>query len=189
MAFLGIWVFPCFGATVGAGFGAAMYNNPTWMDAWDTYGSTSAVAEVVCEPLGGVRYFFIFILAWTMVANNVFNLYSIGISMQVFGEAWQKVPRYFYTFIASVVITLLSVFSRNSFYSILSNLGSIIGYWTVMYFVIVVEEDLIFRRNRGYDLEAWSDRTKLPPGFAAGLAFCIGAAGAIVAMGQTWYHG
>lgn len=189
MAFIGILVTPAFGSTVGAGFGAALYSNPDWMDAWNNYGSVSAVVEIVCRPLGDVRYFFIFVLAWTMVANNVFNLYSIGISMQVFGSRWQKVPRYFYTFLASIIITLLAVFSRNSFYNVLSNLGSIIGYWTVMYFVIIVEEDLIFRRKTGYDLSAWNDRAKLPLGYAAGLAFCIGAAGAIVAMGQTWYHG
>jgi len=189
MAFVGILLAPAFGATVGAGFGAALYSTPEWMDVWDATESTPALVEIICRPLGGVRYFFIFVLGWTMVANNVFNLYSIGISMQVFGPTWQKVPRYFYTFLASIAITLLSVFSRNSFYSILSNLGSIIGYWTAMFFVIVVEEDLIFRRSIGYDLSAWNDRTKLPVGLAAGLAFCIGAAGSIVAMGQTWYHG
>ena len=169
MAFVGILLAPAFGATVGAGFGAALYSKPEWMDVWDATESTPALVEIICRPLRGVRYFFIFVLGWTMVANKVFNLYSIGISMQVFGPTWQNVPRFFFTFLASITITLLSVFSRNSFYSILSNLGSIIGYWTAMFFVIVVEDDLIFRRRIGYDLSAWNDRTKLPVGLAVDL--------------------
>jgi purine-cytosine permease-like protein len=150
-----------------------------------------------------VRYFFVFIMGWTMVASNVFSLYSLGITAQVFGHQFERVPRYFYTIVGSVVITLLAVFSRNSFASIISNLGSVLVYWAVIFFIIIVEEDIIFRnrgqlgknkwfpfiKSIGYDLDAWDDQRRLPHGLAASAAFCIGAAGAVVAMGQTWYHG
>lgn len=48
---------------------------------------------------------------------------------------------------------------------------------------------MVYRRKTGYNLTTWDDAKGLPKGYAAMLAFCIGAAGSIVGMGQTWYYG
>lgn len=63
---------------------------------------------------------------------------------------------------------------REHFSEILTNLLSILSYWVAAFVVIVAEEHFIFRRAGGklggYDLDAWNDYTKLPPGCVALLA-------------------
>jgi purine-cytosine permease-like protein len=130
-----------------------------------------------------------------MISNNVFNFYSISISMQLFGNFTIHVPRYVWSFLAAIVMVVLSVVGQNSLYTILSDLVAIIGYWTIIYFAIFVEEHIIFRQTHfktgglGWDLTAWDDRHRLPKGWAAGFAFVCGAVGAIVGMGEAWYTG
>jgi purine-cytosine permease-like protein len=141
------------------------------------------------EGLGNARYFFVFLLGWSLVSNNVFNLYSIGISAQLFGDWAIKVPRILWTLCASILITILAVVGRDSFSAVLLNLLALIGYWSMIYFAIFTIEFVLIRRKFGLDLTAWNDRTRLPPGYAAGLAFCLGVVGSILGMSQTWYQG
>lgn len=82
-----------------------MYNNTAYQHAYSTGGETSAaLIEYVLRPLGNVRLFFLFILAFSMMSNNVFNLYSIGISMQLFGKGTAMIPRFCWTFLATIVM-------------------------------------------------------------------------------------
>lgn len=85
--------------------------------------------------------------------------------------------------------SIVSCVGYNSLYAIISNLGAIIGYWTIIYFAILCEEQILFRRRIGWDLLVWNDKHSLPFGYAAGLAFCFGVAGSVVGMAQTWYTG
>ena len=90
------------------------------------------------------------------------------------------------------MLTLNSVVAcvgYNSLNDIISNLGAVIGYWSIVYFILILEESVIFRRTRGYDLTGWNDPSILPVGSAAMLSFCFGIVGAVVGMGQTWYTG
>lgn len=143
----------------------------------------------VLSSLGNARFFFMFLLAWSLISNNVFNLYSISISAQLLGNWAFKIPRFIWTFLASVLITVLSIVGRNSFSSVLVNLLALIGYWSMIYFAIFSIEYYLMRRKFGLDLDAWNERTSLPPGYAAGLAFCFGIIGAVLGMNQTWYQG
>ena len=136
-----------------------------------------------------------------MVNNNVFNYYSISISMQLFGRWSSLVPRFCWTIVALIAMIVISVLGRNSLYLILSDLTAIIGYWTIIYFAIFVEEHVIFRQSYltkwlkngtsgiGWDLNDWNDKSRLPVGLAGMLAFCVGCVGAIVGMSQAWYVG
>jgi purine-cytosine permease-like protein len=147
--------------------------------------------EIVLRPLGNVRYFFIFILAWSMISNCVFNYYSVSITTQLFGNRSLAIPRYVYTLATMVICIVMSIAGRNQIYAALGDLMAIIGYWTIIYTVIFVEEHFIFRvcLRRGWDLQAWNDKAKLPKGYAAMLAFCIGSVGSILGMSQAWYIG
>lgn len=147
--------------------------------------------EIVLRPLGPVRYFFIFILAWSMISNNVFNYYSVSITMQLFGKRALRVPRYLYTLLTMAIMIAVSIAGKDSLYTVLSDLMAIIGYWTIIYFVILSEEHLIFRSflGRGWDLSAWNDKSRLPSGLASVGAFCVGAVGSILGMSEAWYAG
>lgn len=63
------------------------------------------------------------------------------------------------------------------------------GYWVAIWIAITLEEQLIFRTRRGYDWTVWDDRSKLPIGIAAFIAFLVGWGGAILCMAQVWYIG
>jgi len=202
MSFLGNWIGPAFALTCGAGIATALQTNPDWNAAYLAGNeSTAALIEIAFRSLGNVRYFFLFILAWSQINNNIFNYYSISISMQLFGHWSKRIPRFFWSFIGLVVMILISIFGRNKLDAILSDLVAIIGYWTILYFVIYLEEHLIFRQNYftnwlkngtsgiGWDMEAWDTPRLLPFGLAAMLAFCVGVAGSVVGMSQAWYTG
>ncbi|KAH8680570.1 permease for cytosine/purines, uracil, thiamine, allantoin-domain-containing protein [Xylariales sp. PMI_506] len=186
-SFFGIWVIPSFATTCGAGFASAALYQPEWADTYDE--SVPKFLALAFENLGNARYFFVFLLGWSIIANNMCNLYSIGISAQLLGGWAIKVPRFLWTFLASVLITVLSVVGRNSFYSVFSNVMALIGYWTIIYFGILAVEYTWIRRKYPIDLDAWNQADKLPRGYAAGLAFCFGIMGAVLGMCQTWYTG
>lgn len=121
--------------------------------------------------------------------------------MQLFGNWSVRIPRYVWSILALIVMIITSVLGRNHLYNILSDLVAIIGYWTIIYFVVFIEEHLIFRQSYltrwlrngtsgiGWNLEAWNQPSMLPIGFAALFAFCVGAAGSVVGMAQVWYVG
>ncbi|KAF2091733.1 cytosine-purine permease [Saccharata proteae CBS 121410] len=189
MSFMGLWIMPSFAISCGVGFGSILNNNADWMAIYEVSESTTDIMNYSMEYLGNVRYFFIFILAWSMISNNILNLYSISISMALFGDWTEKIPRFVWAFFASVLTTVLGIVGRNSFYSFLSNMVAVVAYWTMIYFAIFYVEVALIRKKIGWDLDGWDDRTRLSPGYAAGFAFCVGAAGAIVGMGETWYTG
>ena len=63
------------------------------------------------------------------------------------------------------------------------------GYWTAMFVVMTLEEELIFRRYIGYDWTAWNRQKDLPVGVAGLIAFCIGWVGAVLSMYETYFTG
>ncbi|KUJ19432.1 uncharacterized protein LY89DRAFT_642482 [Mollisia scopiformis] len=191
MSFLGMYVMPAFAMTCGAGLATALWTDDAWAANWSDNGSVADLLEIVLRPLGPVRYFFIFIFAWSLISNNVFNYYSISITTQIFGSKALMLPRYVYTLISCVIMVIMAIVGRNDLYTVLSDLMAIIGYWCTIYWVIFVEEHLIFRvwMNRGWDLSAWNDRKRLPTGVAAIFAFLVGCMGAILGMSEAWYTG
>jgi purine-cytosine permease-like protein len=91
--------------------------------------------------------------------------------------------------VAVVIYAVCGIAGRSHLMTILSNFLSVIGYWTICLFTIVLEEDLIFRRKSGYDVDSYSDKTRLPWGIAAVFSFLLGIVGAVLGMNQTWYVG
>jgi hypothetical protein len=165
--------------------------DPEWSQAFDS-GSTTSLINLGLEPLGNARYFFIFVLSWSLVSNNIVNLYSISLSVQLLGNWATKVPRFLWTFLASILITVLSIVGRNSFVNVLNNLVAVIGYWSVAYFAVYALEYDVFRPwlgARRSDLDSWNDKKAMSWGIAGLVSFGIGIAGAVLGMSQTWYTG
>ncbi|KAH0393850.1 hypothetical protein KCU89_g11984, partial [Aureobasidium melanogenum] len=75
--------------------------------------------------------------------------------------------------------------------AIFTNFLALMGYWVSIWIAICLEEQYIFRtwRGLGFDWNSWNEKSKMPIGIAAIIAFLIGWAGAILSMAQVWYIG
>src|SRR5437588_6855396 len=63
----------------------------------------------VLGPLGGFGNLLIVLLALSVVANNIPNDYSLGLSMQVLGKWFQSIKRYVWTLIGAVVYVAIAL--------------------------------------------------------------------------------
>ncbi|KZP24133.1 hypothetical protein FIBSPDRAFT_822521 [Athelia psychrophila] len=174
--------------------GAALMTitNEAYVDAF-TDGGTGGLLSQVLSPWKGGGKFILFLLAFSVIGNNIPNTYSAGLSIQALGRPFAKVPRFFWTFLCFVIYTVAGVIGREHFATILSNFLSILSYWTAFFVVIVAEEHFLFRRPGGrlggYNLEDYDTPSKLPLGIAGIFAGCCGVAGAVVGMAEVWYIG
>lgn len=190
LTFFGLFIPITFVEILGASL--MTITNPAYVDAY-TNGGTGGLLSKVLSPWKGGGKFILFLLAFSVIANNIPNTYSAGLSIQALGRPFAMVPRFFWTILCFVVYTIAGVAGRQHFSTILSNFLSILSYWTAFFVVVVAEEHFIFRRKHGilggYNLDDWDSPKKLPLGVAGILAGCFGVAGAVVGMAQVWYIG
>ncbi|KAJ3335485.1 hypothetical protein HDU93_005374 [Gonapodya sp. JEL0774] len=165
-------------------------NVPAYAAALGVTGNVPALMQTIyTAKLGGFGRFLTILVALSVVQVNIANDYSLGLSLQVGGPAFfQKVPRWFWTLFGSVLYIVVACFGANSYVSTLSNFLPLVGYWVTIYVTIVFIEDVWFRRGK-YDATAWNNINRLPHGYAAGVAFCIGIVGAGLGMNQAWAEG
>lgn len=91
--------------------------------------------------------------------------------------------------VAVVIYTVCAIAGRDNLLTIFLNFLGLIGYWTIIWITMTMEEEFIFRRKSGYDWAAWNDRKALPIGIAALSSFLVGWVGAILGMDQTYFVG
>ncbi|KAJ5950356.1 Permease cytosine/purine uracil thiamine allantoin [Penicillium vulpinum] len=151
--------------------------------------SPGEVLMIAYNGLGGFGKFCAVINVLALVANNTPGAYSMGMNFQMIGGVFGKVPRPVFTTMATVIYAACAMGGRDRLYEVFKSFLPLIGYWVMMFVVIIFEEHMIFRRNRGYDWSQWNCREKLPLGIAAAVAFLIGWSGAIVGMSQAYYIG
>ncbi|KAI0652315.1 cytosine-purine permease [Trametes meyenii] len=190
LTFFGLYIPICFVEILGATL--MTITDPAYTQAYED-GSTGGLVAQVLSPWGGFGKFLLLLLGLSVVANNIPNTYSAGLSMQTLGRPFAAVPRFVWTFLAFVIYTVAAVAGREHFSEILSNFLSILSYWTAFFVAIVVEEHFIFRRKGGplggYNLDDWDTPSRLPLGAAGILAGCFGVAGAFVGMSEVWFTG
>ncbi|KAK6996499.1 cytosine-purine permease [Favolaschia claudopus] len=190
LTFFGLFIPIVFVETVGAAL--MTITDPSYTDAFANGGAGGLLGQILSPWRGGGK-FILFVLAFSVIANNVPNTYSAALSIQALGRPFAKIPRFFWTLIVFAAYTGAGVAGREHFSEILSNFLSILSYWTTFFTVIVAEEHFIFRRHGGrfggYNLEDWDSPSRLPIGIAGLLAGCFGVAGAVVGMAQVWYIG
>lgn len=172
--------------------GAALMTVPDFLTVY-TSDDAAGVLKAVFEPWGKGGDFLLVILALSVIANNIPNTYSAGLSMQTLIPPFRRVPRAFFTILAFIIYTVAGVAGRQHFSTILNNFLAILGYWVAFWVVIVAEEHFIFRRRGGilggYDLKVYDSPQELPVGAAAVFASLCAIAGAVVSMAQVWYIG
>jgi NCS1 nucleoside transporter family len=200
--YLGIAV-PCvlvmwLGAAIAAAAlaGADPANAGTVIAAWyarfEEHELGGLLHEVMVRPMHGGGKFFMVLLVLSVVANNVINVYSMGMSVSVITRYLQVVPRVIWPMVITGIYIPLAIVGANAFADTLEYFLGILGYWLAIFVTVVIEEHFIFRRGKfaNYDAEhTWNDRSRLPWGLGALGAFGFGVAGAVVGMSQVWYTG
>jgi purine-cytosine permease-like protein len=165
---------------LGVGLGTMVASSPTYALKYGT--DPGGLLMTAYDSLGGFGKFCAVINVLALVASNTPGSYSMGMNFQMLGGFFQRVPRPIFTTLSTVIYTACAMGGRNSLYEIFKGFLPLIGYWVIIWFMIVLEEDVIFRRKSGYDWTAWNNPQKLPKGIAAAISFLIGWAGAILGM-------
>ncbi|EPS25739.1 hypothetical protein PDE_00675 [Penicillium oxalicum 114-2] len=172
---------------MGIGLGSMMASSPFFLDK---YGRTpGGLLMAAYDALGGFGKFCAVINVLSLVANNTPGAYSMGMNLQMLGGFFGRVPQPIFTTLATVIYTACAMGGRNSLYEVFKSFLPLIGYWVMIWLVIVVQEDLCFRRSNEYDWSTWNSPQQLPLGLAAGASFLVGWAGAVIGMKQAFYSG
>ncbi|KAH8547449.1 purine-cytosine permease [Umbelopsis sp. PMI_123] len=188
LTFFGVYIPVAFVSILGACL--VSIQNQDYVDAFTNNGVGGLLAQTL-SPWGGGGKFLMVVLSLSVIANNVPNTYSAALSIQALGKPFQRVPRFLWTILVFIIYTVAGIAGRESFSAILSNLLSILSYWTAFFVVVVAEEHFLFRRpsQGGYNLDDYNNPSKLPIGAAGIFAGMCGIAGAVVGMSQTYYSG
>lgn len=187
LTFLGVFV-PCvLLETLGLVLISAMSSVPAWKTAF-TNGSVGGLLSAVVSPLGGFGTLILALLALSIVANNIPNDYSLGLSVQVFGRAFQRVPRYVWTLIGAVIYVIIAVIGGRNFSATLDNFLLIIAYWLGPWAIILILEHFVFRHGR-YNVNDWNTPSRLPLGWAAIVSLAIGLVGVYLGASQSLWTG
>jgi NCS1 nucleoside transporter family len=190
---VGLIVPMLFCEMLGAGiFTATSINggDNQYMDGYKASGIGGLLAAVLFPPLGGFGKFLLIILALSIVANNLPNIYSVGLTAQVMGRWAQKVPRFIWTAVATGVYIAIAIPGYLHFETVLSEFMDMIGYWLACYEGVALADHFVFKRGtKHYIVEQWDRPNELPPGIAAIFSFCLGIAGMVCGMSQPWFVG
>ncbi|EPQ51243.1 purine-cytosine permease [Gloeophyllum trabeum ATCC 11539] len=175
--------------SLGAAYMTTIINNSAWSALYDANGVGGLIAAGL-TPLNGIGHFFTLLMALSVVANNIPNVYSLSLTVPIFGPVFQAVPRLFITLIGTAVYIVLSIVGASHFEAWLDTLLVLLSYWQAIFATLVIEEHVIFRRSwRNYELDSANKRSALPPGIAASVAFGCGVMGAVFGVAQSWYIG
>ncbi|KAJ1560562.1 purine-cytosine permease [Cladochytrium tenue] len=188
LTFLGLFIPLFFVELIGFGVALAAYNNDDYAAA---NGSTGGILSAVLAPWGGFGKFLMVLIALSIVANNVPNDYSLGLSMQTYGRFMENIKRIWWTLFGAVIYIIIAIVSVGRFTQTLDDFLLVVGYWLAAYASIVLCDHFVFRRGKfdSYDISAWDTPSALPSGIPAVIAFLAGIAGAVLGMSEVWYIG
>jgi purine-cytosine permease-like protein len=145
---------------------------------------TGTLLSTALAPLALFGKVLVFLMALSIVANNIPNDYSLGLSVQVLGKTWQKVPRYIWTLIGAVVYVILALLAAGHFNSTLETFLLLVAYWLAPFSIVLIIEHF-FIRKKFYNVEDWNTPGKLPLGWAALTALVAGLFGALLGFAQV----
>src|SRR6266513_917880 len=183
LTFLGVFI-PCvLLETLGMAF--------TTFGPWATKFANGLVGDLlaaVVSPLGGFGTLILALLALSVVANNVPNDYSLGLSVQVFGRPFQRVKRYVWTLIGAVIYVAIALPAAANFAHTLTDFLLIIAYWLGPWSIILIIEHFVFRHGQ-YNVDDWNNPSRLPVGWAALVSMAFGIVGVLLGADQIYYVG
>jgi NCS1 nucleoside transporter family len=147
-----------------------------------------ALLGAALGPLGETGKLLLLLLALSVIANNIPNDYSAGLSLQVLGKGFQKIHRAVWTVVGAVIYVLIAIPAAASFNATLENFLLLVAYWLGPWAIILILEHLVFRRGR-YNVADWNAAHKLPVGWAAIVAMVAGLFGVYLGAAQTAFVG
>ncbi|KIW86695.1 uncharacterized protein Z519_12681 [Cladophialophora bantiana CBS 173.52] len=188
--FIGL-LFPlCFTQMLGVAIATAIPSNQAYADAYAKNAVGGLLHQVLVPQLGGFGEFCLVVLALATLANNVPNIYSLTFSLQILTHYAQRVPRFLWTLVGTVIYCAIAIPGYDHFESVLENFMLVIGYWLAIYEGIALPEHFLFKRGfSGYVPEYYDQPKQLPPSIAVLGAFLCGVLGAAMGMAQVWYIG
>ena len=175
LTFLGVFI-PC---VLLETLGLALTSIPALKDA-----SGGALLAGAVKPLGGFGTFIVLLLALSVIANNIPNDYSLGLSVQVLGRAFQRVNRAIWTLIGAVIYILLALLFGANFGQTLDSFLLLVAYWLGPWSIILILEHFVFRHGE-YNVDDWNTPSKLPVGWAAIVSIVIGLVGVVLGAAQV----
>lgn len=190
MTLLGLVLSNSFVYLLGVGLGSGIATNQSWSDAYEV--SSGALILAGYDGLGGFGKFLGVIIAIGLIANNIPGTYAAALNIQMCGRYAAMVPRWVLTTVVAVIYTVCALAGQDHLFEIFENFLALMGYWVCIFISIVLEEHLIFRRGAnglGFDWTAWNDKSRLPIGIAALIAFIVGWVGAVICMDQVYFVG
>lgn len=184
LTFLGVFI-PC---VLLETLGLALVMVPAWQPVFLNTGSVGSLLATVVGPLGGIGKLILALIALSIVANNIPNDYSLGLSIQVFGRTFQRVPRYIWTLIGAILYVIIAIRGGNNFGGTLESFLLIIAYWLGPWGIVLILENFVFRRGK-YNVEDWNTPSRLPLGWAAIAALALGLVGVFLGASQQLFTG
>ncbi|KAF3989839.1 hypothetical protein FT663_03375 [Candidozyma haemuli var. vulneris] len=216
LTFFGIWVPTTFVGTAAILIGNVALTYGPWAEAYEKMGMGGLLNEAF-KAWGGGGKFLLVLIFLSLISNNILNTYSAAFGVQLIGIPLAKIPRWMWAIILTAIYLVCAIVGRNKFSDILGNFLPMVGYWISMYFVMLLEENTIFRSryfhhlyvkenevidkeegpsalykkrpNQFYNFAIWNDYNRLTQGLAATISFLCGAAGAAVGMSQAYWIG
>ncbi|CED85544.1 60s ribosomal protein L34 [Phaffia rhodozyma] len=178
---------------LGAAFYLVAMALPSWDQALEANGVAGLVAAAVGSGAGGKCL--LVLSALIVTGNGSCTVYSIGLSAQAAAPWLMLIPRYFLALLVTFVYVPIALALSSHFSSYLSNFLYILSYWISLYVAPLAWENILFRnpitvgQGGTYDLTGWSDKKKLPIGYAAIASWVVGVPAVTAGISQLWWVG
>lgn len=101
--------------------------DPRYALGYEESKSGGLLAAVLVPPLGGFGKFCLVLLALSIIANNCPNIYSVSLTIQVFGSWTRRVPRPVWTLVGSIIYAVVAIPGYSHFETVLENFMNLIG--------------------------------------------------------------
>lgn len=147
ITFFGIFLPTTFVGVIALLIGNVALSYQPWFEAYESYGM-GGLLNAAFEPWGGGGKFLLILIFLSLVSNNIINTYSAAFGIQLAGNGFAKVPRWIWAILITAFYLVCALVGRNKFATILGNFLPMVGYWISMYFIILLEENTIFRTDR-----------------------------------------
>ncbi|KAH3671098.1 hypothetical protein OGAPHI_000809 [Ogataea philodendri] len=180
-----------FAEVLGAAAVTGIKTNAKYAELYSEYSVGGLVYAILAQDsLHRFGEFLCVLLSLSTICSNIPNMYSIALCAQSFWSPLAKVPRVFWSVVGNCLCLAISIPAFYHFESVMENFMNLIGYYLAIYDAISFSEHFFYLKGfSGYNIDLYTQKKLLNPGYAGTFAFCCGVAGVVIGMDQTWYVG